>query len=111
MDVAVTCSECWTWLRSRLQDQAVSGYGGSVPATAPQQTRSLTWLDCWLHNSLPDLVNFLARETQILVMYAEIQTQSQLSLLTAGEKPCLIKEKEAGKIWKKIMKRTHTGLH
>lgn len=82
MDVAVACSECWTWLRSRLLDQAASGDGGSMPATALQQTRSLTCLDCWVHNSLPDSVNLLARETQILVMCAEIQTGT-VTIVTA----------------------------
>lgn len=62
-------------MRSRLQDCAANGDGGSMPAIALQQTRSLTGLDCWVHNSpLPDLVNFLSRETQILVKYAGIQT-------------------------------------
>lgn len=71
------------WLRSRLQNHTASGDGGSLPATARQQTRSLTWLDCWVHNSpLLDLVNFPSRETQILIRYAGVQTDT-VAIVTA----------------------------
>lgn len=103
MDVALTCSECWTWLRSWLQDQAANGDGGSMPATALQHTRSLTWLDCWVHNSpFPDLVDFLASETHIMVMVAGIQAGT-VTIVTADcrEETVLLKKKRLEKDGKK----------
>lgn len=81
LDMSLTCK--WVLDVDEEQDRAAHGGGGSMPATALQQTRSLTGLDRWVHNSpLPDLVNFLSRETQILVKYAGIQTGT-VTIVTA----------------------------
>lgn len=89
------------------------GDGGSMLATVLQQVRSLTWLGCWVHNSpLPDLVNFLSKETPILVMYAGLQSGTP-TVVTAdcrGE-TVFYKRKRGWKKMEKRMKRTHTGLH
>lgn len=103
----------WTWLWKGVVDvaeaQAACCWWGMLGPCQPQpfmQTKSLIWLDWGLYNSpLPGFVNFLfffLRETQVLVMYAGIQTGT-LTVVTAGcrEETVPLLSKKRGKRWKK----------